>query len=124
MQRSARVLMVAGLALTLLSGGGAAGAAGAGGSDPFDGRWIADVPPQLDCSSSRLTLDVRGGSIVGNVVNSTGVYAVAGEVDPDGSGVIRIGQVGGVIRFARGRFIADYDNLRCGPRRAVGVRAG
>jgi hypothetical protein len=95
----------------------------AGGAYPrTDGRWVADVPPKPYCSPSRLTLDVRNGSIVGNVVNSEGVFAVAGEVDPYGNGTIRIGQVAGVIRFDRNRFVADYPNLICGHRRAVGVR--
>ncbi len=90
----------------------------------FDGRWVADVPAQFVCSPSRVTLDVRGGTIAGNVVNSLGVTPIAGEIDPRGDGVLQIGGVGGVIRFERGRFVADYDNLRCGPRRAVGVRVG
>jgi hypothetical protein len=48
-----------------------------------------------------MTLDVRGGTIAGNVVNDEGVFAVAGEVDESGEGTIRIGQVGGVIRSRR-----------------------
>ena len=102
------------LALSLSSGANAGPA----------GRWVADVPPKPYCSPSRLTLDVRGGSIVGNVVNAEGVFPVAGEVGPDGTGMIRIGQVAGVVRFGPSRFVADYPNLRCGHRHAVGVRIG
>jgi hypothetical protein len=90
----------------------------------FDGRWIANVPPVLSCSPSRLTLDVRGGVIVGNVVNNEGVFAVGGEVDAAGRGTIRIGHVAGVVRFAGRGFVADYPNLRCGLRHAVGFRTG
>jgi len=90
----------------------------------FDGRWIANVPPKLDCSPSRLTLDIRGGAIAGNVINSEGVFALVGEVDAAGRGIIRIGQVAGVVRFTGHRFVADYPNLRCGLRHAVGFRAG
>jgi len=89
-----------------------------------EGRWIAYVPAKPYCSSSRLTLDVRGGRIVGNVINSEGVYAVAGGIDVGGSGVIRVGGVAGVIRFGAHRFVADYPNLRCGRRHAVGFKVG
>jgi hypothetical protein len=88
------------------------------------GRWVAEVPPKPYCSPSRLTLDLRGGTVVGSVVNPEGVSPVTGEVDPDGYGTIRIGQVAGVIRFRDDRFVADYPNLRCGLRHAVGVRVG
>jgi len=111
-------LILCGLALVPL---GVANAAGRG-AYRIDGRWVADVPPKTFCSPSRLTLDVKGGLIVGNVVNREGVFAVAGEVDPYGNGTIRIGQVAGVIRFDRNRFVADYPNLICGHRQAVGVR--
>jgi len=89
-----------------------------------EGRWIAHVPAKPYCSSSRLTLDVRGGRIFGNVVNSEGIYAVGGEVDAGGRGVIRIGGVAGVIRFSAHRFVAHYPNLRCGLRQAVGFKVG
>jgi hypothetical protein len=86
------------------------------------GRWVAIVPPKPYCSSSRLTLDVRGGYIAGNVVNSEGVFPVAGEIDLTGNGTIRIGQVAGIIHFGRNRFVADYPNFKCGLRHAVGFR--
>lgn len=86
------------------------------------GRWVAIVPPKPYCSSSRLTLDVRGGYIAGNVLNSEGVFPVAGEIDLTGNGTIRIGQVAGVIHFGRNRFVADYPNFKCGLRHAVGFR--
>ncbi len=98
--------------------------AGARAGRSPEGRWIAHVPPKLYCSSSRLTLDVRRATIVGNVVNSEGVFTVSGAVDAGGTGVIRIGGVAGVIRFGADRFVADYPNLRCGFRRAVGFRIG
>jgi hypothetical protein len=101
-----------------------AGTAAARDARGPDGRWVADVPPQPFCSPSRMTLDVSGGTIAGNVVNDEGVFAVAGDVDESGAGTIRIGQVGGVIRFTSNRFVADYPNLRCGMRRAIGARVG
>jgi hypothetical protein len=77
------------LGLALMAFGNAGQAAGLGYS--FDGRRIANVPPVRSCSPSRLTLDVRGGVIVGYVVNSEGSFAVGGEVDAAGRGTIRIG---------------------------------
>jgi len=118
-RRYALTAILFGLALTAFSQAGQAAGPGS-----FDGRWIANVPPVLYCSPSRLTLDVRGGAIVGNVVNSEGVFAVGGEIDAAGRGTIRIGRVAGVVRFAGRRFVADYPNLRCGLRHAIGFRAG
>ena len=116
-----RVIGVAGLVCWALA---ARDAAEARVARSPEGRWIAHVPAKPYCSSSRLTIDVHGGRIFGNVVNSEGVYAVAGQVDAGGSGVIRIGGVAGVIRFGAHRFVADYPNLRCGPRHAVGFKIG
>jgi hypothetical protein len=113
-----------GLALLGLPLAGTAASGPALATAPLFGRWVANVPPKPFCSPSRLTLDVRGGSIAGTVVNDEGVFPVAGELDPYGNGTIRIGQVAGVVQFGRNHFVADYPNLRCGHRHAVGVRVG
>jgi hypothetical protein len=97
--------------------------ASAGNATSADGQWIAQVPPKPYCSPSRLTLNVSRGVIAGYVVNSEGSFPVVGEIDRTGMGVIRILQVAGVIRFVGDRFVADYPNLRCGLRHAVGFRS-
>jgi hypothetical protein len=89
----------------------------------YEGRWIADVPPQGRCPASRMTLDVRGSSIRGAVVNPFGIFPVIGSLSPAGVGTIRVVQMGGRIRFTDNRFVADYFNS-CGPPHAVGARAG
>jgi hypothetical protein len=88
---------------------------------PYDGRWIANVPPQGACPPSRLSLNVRGSFISGTAVNPSGVFPIEGSLGPQGAGTIRIVQMGGTIRFAGNRFVANYFNV-CGPRRAVGTR--
>jgi len=89
----------------------------------YDGRWIANVPPQGRCPASRMTLDVRGSSIRGVVANPFGTFPVIGSLGPSGVGSIRIVSMGGRIRFTDSRFVADYFNS-CGSRHAVGARAG
>jgi hypothetical protein len=87
----------------------------------YDGRWIANVPPQGACPASRLTLHVRGSSIRGTAVNPSGIFPIAGSLGSEGSGTIQIVQMGGTIRFSGNRFVARYFNI-CGPRYAVGAR--
>jgi hypothetical protein len=89
----------------------------------FDGRWIANVPPQGRCPASRMTLEVRGRSILGIVVNYSGAFPIVGSLGPGGEGRIQIVRMGGRIRFANNYFVADYFNA-CGPRHAVGVKIG
>jgi len=87
----------------------------------YDGRWVANVPPQGACPPSRLTLYVRGNSIRGTAANPTGVFPIRGSLGSEGSGTIQILEMGGTIRFSRNRFVARYFNV-CGPRYAVGAR--
>jgi hypothetical protein len=87
----------------------------------YDGRWIANVPPQGRCPASRMTLDVRGSSIRGTVVSIFGSFPIMGSLTDRGVGTIQIVQMGGRISFSKNHFIADYFNT-CGPRRAVGTR--
>ena len=87
----------------------------------YDGRWVANVPAQGTCPASRLTLSVRGTSIRGTAENPSGIFPIVGSVGGEGSGTIRIVEMGGTIRFAGDRFVAHYFNI-CGPRYAVGVR--
>jgi hypothetical protein len=89
----------------------------------YDGRWIANVPPQGACPPSRLTLNVRGSSIRGTAANPSGIFPIVGSLGGGGSGTIRIVQMGGTIRFTGNRFVARYFNV-CGPRYAVGARIG
>jgi hypothetical protein len=88
---------------------------------PYDGRWVANVPPQGLCPASRMTLHVRGSSIRGTVVNLLGVFPITGSLTSRGTGTIQIVQMGGRITFSGNRFVADYFNT-CGPRHAVGSR--
>jgi hypothetical protein len=87
----------------------------------YDGRWVANVPPQGACPASRLTLHVRGSSIRGTAANPSGVFPIRGSLGGEGSGTIQILEMGGTIRLSRNRFVARYFNV-CGPRHAVGVR--
>jgi hypothetical protein len=87
----------------------------------YDGRWVAHVPPQGACPPSRLTLYVRGTSIRGTAANPSGIFPVAGSLGSEGSGTLRIVEMGGTIRFSGNRFVARYFNV-CGPRYAVGAR--
>ncbi len=87
----------------------------------YDGRWIARVPPQGRCPPSLMTLDVRGNSIRGIVVNPFGAFPIVGTLAKDGTGTIQIVRMGGRISFTEHRFQADYFNT-CGARRAVGTR--
>jgi hypothetical protein len=87
----------------------------------YDGHWIANVPPQGTCPASRLTLNVRGSSIRGTAVNPFGVFPIVGSLGGEGSGTIKIMEMGGTIRFTGNRFVARYLNV-CGPRYAVGAR--
>ena len=87
----------------------------------YDGRWVANVPPQGRCPASRLTLDVRGARISGAAANPFGIFPIAGSIDAAGRGTIQIVQMGGRIRFSGARFVADYFNT-CGARHAVGLR--
>ncbi len=88
---------------------------------PYDGRWIANVPPQGGCPASRMVLDVRGSSIRGTVVNPFGAFPITGSLTRGGIGTIQIVRMGGRIAFSKNRFVADYFNT-CGPRHAVGAR--
>lgn len=119
MMRSACYAM---LAVAAFAAGLHGRALAAEAGDEFDGRWVALVPAAPSCSAARLTLDVKEGSIIGNIENKEGVFPVAGSVGASGAGTLRIGQVAGVIRFDEDRFEADYPNLRCGPRHAAGRR--
>jgi hypothetical protein len=90
---------------------------------PYNGRWVSDVPLQGSCPASHMTIDVRGSLIDGNVVNPAGTFKITGSIDPNGNGTIQIVQSRGVIKFSENQFVADYENLGCGKRHAVGARA-
>ena len=88
----------------------------------FDGRWSATVGPQGACNfTSRLILDVKGSSIVGNAANSSGVFPLSGTVDPSGTGVFTIGGFVGAVKFSGTTFEANYAN-NCGSRFATGTK--
>jgi hypothetical protein len=91
----------------------------------FDGKWIAEIPPQdKPCNgTSILDVSVADGSVIGQVHNPWGYSAFTGKVDPDGSGVITFGTDNGTIHFSGDHFEVNWTNTRCGARTALGDRA-
>lgn len=93
-------------------------------SNPYDGRWVADLPVQGLCAASHLVIEVQDGSITGTVSNPSGSFWVRGQTRGE-FGRIQINGSdadSGTIAFSGNQFVADYMNASCGPRRAVGQR--
>ncbi len=91
----------------------------------FDGKWMAEIPPQeKPCNgTSVLDVSVADGSVIGQVHTPWGYSAFTGKVDPDGSGVISFGTDTGTIHFTGDHFEVNWTNTRCGARTALGDRA-
>ena len=113
-----RLLAPFSLALALVSGPALA-------EGPFDGKWIAEIPPQeKPCNgTSVLEVVVANGSVIGQVHTPWGYSAFTGKVDGDGSGPISFGNDVGMIHFAKDHFEVNWSNTRCGERTALGDRA-
>ena len=82
-----------------------------------------------------MTLQVRGNSIRGIIVNSSGAFRIVGWLAPGGEGKwisakriafwigMQVAQMNGYIRFWNDYFVTSYFDS-CGPRGASGVRNG
>src|SRR5690348_5450924 len=99
------------------------GCASAPEQTAFNGRWLADVPPQGGCQfTSRLTMDVIGRRIVGSATNPGGTYPLSGSVNADGRGAFTIDDFSGTVDFSGKKFEANYANT-CAGRHALGNKA-
>jgi hypothetical protein len=92
---------------------------------PFDGKWIAEIPPQdKPCNgTSVLEVVVANDSVIGQVHTPWGYSAFTGKLDADGSGAISFGSDVGMIHFSGDHFEVNWTNTRCGERTALGDRA-
>lgn len=97
---------------------------GSANSSRFDGKWVADLPAQERCPAAHLVINVRGDTISGEVVNSSGTFPINGRND-NGVGTLRVNnsdENNGTVRFSDRKFVADYINASCGTRHAEGVK--
>jgi hypothetical protein len=90
----------------------------------YDGRWIAEIPPQdAPCNgTSVMRVMVVDDALMGDVHTPWGSNSFHGKLDADGSGNFTFGRDGGTIRFNGGTFDANWTNGRCGARHALGDR--
>jgi hypothetical protein len=89
----------------------------------FDGKWIADIPPQGRCNgTSTMTLVIAGGTIAGQVHNPGRSGVVSGTVDQDGHANFMVnGKFPGTMNFTHDHFEANWFNGAC-DRHAEGDR--
>jgi hypothetical protein len=90
----------------------------------FDGRWIADIPPQGRCNyTGLLTVLVAGDAVSGEVRSPDGAHSFTGTLDADGKGNVSIDHhFSGTIAFRGDRFESTWANNGC-ERHAAGDRA-
>lgn len=90
----------------------------------YDGRWIAEIPPQdAPCNgTSVMRVTVLDDTMVGDVHTPWGSNSFHGKLDADGTGTFTFGRDGGTIKFSGATFDANWSNLRCGARHALGDR--
>ncbi len=90
----------------------------------FDGKWIAEIPPQPEpCNgASVMRVLVAGSSIMGEVRTPWGHNTFSGQIDADGGGNFTFGSDSGTMKFSGDRFEANWSNMRCGARHAQGDR--
>lgn len=91
----------------------------------FDGKWIAEIPPQQrPCNgTSVLEVVVANNSLIGQVHTPWGYGAFTGIIDAAGNGSISFGGDVGTIHFSGDHFEVNWTNGRCGQRVALGDRA-
>jgi hypothetical protein len=90
----------------------------------FDGKWIAEIPPQEEpCNGvSVMRVLVAGETIAGEVRTPWGHNTFSGRIDADGGGDFTFGRDTGTIKFTGDHFDANWSNMRCGARHALGDR--
>lgn len=90
----------------------------------YDGRWIAEIPPQdVPCNgASVMRVTVLDDTLLGDVHTPWGSNSFRGKLEADGSGNFTFGGDGGTILFHGATFDANWSNQRCGARHALGER--
>jgi hypothetical protein len=98
--------------------------AGAAFAGSFDGKWIAEIPPQaVPCNgTSVMRVLVADETIMGEVHTPWGHNSFNGKIDADGNGTFTFGRDSGTVKFSGDHFDANWSNSRCGLRHALGDR--
>ncbi len=101
----------------------AAGIAPAAAADSFDGKWIAEMPPQqAPCNTTEtMTAVVIDGNVIGQILGRRATFN--GKVEADGGGTISFGQDSGTIKFSGSQFAVNWMTPKCGQLHAFGDRA-
>ena len=84
-------------------------------ADGVDGRWNGAIPSSAGCDyESTVTLQTAGGALHGQVLTTRGNYAIAGDIDAAGKGVITVDNIShGTVHLADGRLVLDWANNFC-----------
>lgn len=88
----------------------------------FDGKWIAEMPPQnAPCNwTAVMRVLVMDNQIMGQVIAHSAPFS--GTIDTDGGGNFSFGHDTGVVKFTGNRFDADWNTPKCGHLHASGDR--
>jgi hypothetical protein len=88
----------------------------------FDGKWIAEMPPQIEPCNRAMVMRVlvMDNQVMGQVIAHSAPFT--GTIDADGSGNFSFGHDTGVIKFTGNRFEADWNTPKCGHLHASGDR--
>jgi hypothetical protein len=91
---------------------------------PFDGNWVALIPPQGQCNrTSIMTLTLSGNQFQGQTRNPGYTETFSGKIDADGIGTFLVyPRFPGIIKFTGDHFDANWNNDGCS-RHALGDRA-
>jgi hypothetical protein len=91
---------------------------------PFDGNWVALIPPQGQCNrTSIMTLTLSGNQFQGQTRNPGYTETFSGKIDADGIGTFLVyPRFPGIIKFTGDHFDANWNNDSCS-RHALGDRA-
>ena len=90
---------------------------------PFDGRWIAEMPPEPGpgCGAAVMSVTVVGDTVMGQITSRN--FLFRGTLEEDGTGTVSFGHDTGTIRFNGDHFEVNYLTPKCGQRRVLGDRA-
>lgn len=91
-------------------------------AENFDGRYVAEMPPQTaPCNwTAVMRVMVMGNLVMGQVISHSSPFN--GTIDANGSGNFSFGHDTGTIRFTGDRFDADWTTPKCGHLHASGDR--
>jgi hypothetical protein len=90
---------------------------------PFDGRWVAEMPPEPGpgCGAAVMNVTVVGDTVIGQIPSRN--FLFRGTLEADGTGPISSGPDAGVIRFSGDHFEVNYITPKCGQHHVLGDRA-